>query len=113
MADYTVTDRSELDRGDPTSELQGHQIGAGVSIILVDMPPGAGVRLHRHPYEEVFVVEEGTATYRVGSATLAVRAGQILTVSAGVAHAFTNTGEGRLRQVDIHLSERFVTEWLE
>jgi hypothetical protein len=24
-----------------------------------------------------------------------------------------NTGAGRLRQVDIHASERFITEWLE
>jgi mannose-6-phosphate isomerase-like protein (cupin superfamily) len=30
-----------------------------------------------------------------------------------VAHKFTNVGPGRLRQVDIHVSPEFVTEWLE
>jgi len=27
--------------------------------------------------------------------------------------SFINSGEGKLRQVDIHLSKRFITEWLE
>ena len=36
-----------------------------------------------------------------------------MVVPAGVAHKFTNSGTGRLRQVDMHASERFVTEWLE
>jgi hypothetical protein len=30
-----------------------------------------------------------------------------------VPHKFVNRGEGRLSQVDIHASDRFVTEWLE
>jgi mannose-6-phosphate isomerase-like protein (cupin superfamily) len=34
-------------------------------------------------------------------------------VPAGVAHKFVNSGAGRLRQVDIYASDRFVTEWLE
>ena len=28
------------------------------------------------------------------------------------AHAFTNSGLGRLRQIDIHLAPAFATEWL-
>jgi mannose-6-phosphate isomerase-like protein (cupin superfamily) len=77
------------------------------------MPPGDGVRLHRHAYDEIFIVQEGSATYRVGEETLEVEAPRTLIVRAGVAHAFINTGSGRLKQVDIHLSPRFVTEWLE
>jgi mannose-6-phosphate isomerase-like protein (cupin superfamily) len=42
-----------------------------------------------------------------------VKGGQVIVVPAGVAHKFVNSGEERLRQVDIHASERFVTEWLE
>jgi mannose-6-phosphate isomerase-like protein (cupin superfamily) len=34
-------------------------------------------------------------------------------IPAGQPHGFTNTGHTRLRQVDIHASPRFVTEWLE
>ncbi len=40
-------------------------------------------------------------------------AGQVIIVPPNTPHKFTNTGEGRLRQVDIHASERFITEWLE
>ena len=28
-------------------------------------------------------------------------------------HKFVNIGEGPLRQIDIHASKRFITEWLE
>ena len=113
MPDYTVVGRDELERDRHTLELQGWRAGAGVSIILVDMPPGAGVRLHRHAYQEVFVVQEGRATYRVGADTVDVAAGQVVVVAAGVPHAFVNSATGPLRQVDIHVSERIVTEWLE
>jgi len=69
--------------------------------------------LHRHPYEEVFLVQEGTATFTAGDETIEVSGGQVVVVPAGVAHGFVNSGSGRLRQVDMHASERFVTEWLE
>jgi mannose-6-phosphate isomerase-like protein (cupin superfamily) len=100
-------------RGDDANEFQGYHYDAGVSFIVVDAPPGGGPKLHRHPYEEVFVVQEGIATFTAGEETLEVKGGQVVVVAAGVAHKFVNSGAGRLRQVDIHASERFVTEWLE
>jgi mannose-6-phosphate isomerase-like protein (cupin superfamily) len=81
--------------------------------MVVDAPPGGGPRLHRHPYEEVFVVQEGSATFTAGDDVIDARGGQVVVVPAGVAHKFVNSGAGRLRQVDIHASERFITEWLE
>ena len=53
-------------RGEYTDEFQGFHHDAGVSFIMVDAPPGGGPKLHRHPYEEVFVVQEGTATFTAG-----------------------------------------------
>jgi len=41
-----------------------------------------------------------------------VHAARTLIVPATVAHAFVNSGETRLKQVDIHLSPKFITEWL-
>jgi mannose-6-phosphate isomerase-like protein (cupin superfamily) len=38
--------------------------------------------------------------------------GEIAIAPAGMPHAFTNTGDGPLRQIDIHLSRSFQTEWL-
>jgi mannose-6-phosphate isomerase-like protein (cupin superfamily) len=80
---------------------------------VVDASPGSGPKLHRHPYEEVFVVQEGSATFTAGKDVIEVNCGQVVVVAAGVPHKFVNSGTGRLRQVDIHASGRFVTEWLE
>ena len=111
---YTVVNREELHNYRNFSEFEGYLHGdTDVSFILVDMQPGEGVRLHTHPYQEIFILQEGTATYLVGTTTLEARAGQIIIVEAYTPHKFINSGEGKLRQVDIHLSKRFITEWLE
>ena len=41
------------------SSWEGFERGAGISLFVVDSPPGGGPALHRHEYEEVFVVHEG------------------------------------------------------
>jgi quercetin dioxygenase-like cupin family protein len=94
-------------------EKLGDEIGAGISVIVVNAEPGEGPRLHRHPYPEVFVVLEGEATFTLDGEQRVVRAGEIVVAPGGVAHGFTNTGDGRLLQVDVHESPRFQTEWLE
>jgi len=109
-AGYMVVERDQL----PDSELQGYLFGGThVCLIFVDMEPGDGPRLHRHAYEEIFIVLEGHARYAIGSETVDARAGQVLIVQPRVPHKFVNSGSGRLRQIDIHASDRFVTEWLE
>jgi mannose-6-phosphate isomerase-like protein (cupin superfamily) len=108
-----ILDLDDPARGDDANEFQGYHCDANVSFIVVAAPPGGGPRLHRHPYEEVFVVQEGTATFTAGEETIEVGGGQVVVVPAGVAHKFVNSGAARLRQVDIHASDRFVTEWLE
>jgi mannose-6-phosphate isomerase-like protein (cupin superfamily) len=86
--------------------------GIDACILFVDAGPGEGPRLHRHPYVEILIVLEGTATYDDGESKHEVGAGEFAVVDAGQLHGFVNSGTGRLRQVDIHLSPRFITEWL-
>jgi mannose-6-phosphate isomerase-like protein (cupin superfamily) len=86
--------------------------GIGLCVIFVDAEPGRGPGLHTHPYDEVLIIEQGRATAKVGDETLEVGAGDIVLIPAGSPHAFTNTGDGPLRQIDIHASPRFSTEWL-
>ena len=106
--------RDELPYRGSSHELEGYlHGGADISVIFFDGPPGSGPLLHRHPYAEVFIVQEGQATFTVGDASLDVTGGQIVVAPAGVPHKFINTGSGQLRQLDIHLSDRFITEWLE
>jgi mannose-6-phosphate isomerase-like protein (cupin superfamily) len=105
----------DLDRRSPTWYVfEGCKHGASVSMHLSDgIAPGEGPRLHRHPYEEVFVIYEGQATYTLGDTTLEVTAGQIVLVPAGTPHKFVNSGEGTLRQTSVHASAHMIAEWLE
>jgi mannose-6-phosphate isomerase-like protein (cupin superfamily) len=112
--DYAVINKEDLHRDGSNYEFEGYLYGdTNVSFIWLDLPPGEGPRLHRHPYAEVFIVQEGQATYTVGANVLEVAAGQVVIAPPNVPHKFTNSGTGRLRQVDIHLSKHFITEWLE
>lgn len=111
---YTVLNRDELQREGNTYEFEGYLYGdTNVSFIWVDMLPGEGPRLHKHPYEEIFIIQEGHVTFTVGSTTVEAQAGQIVIAPPDVPHKFFNSGEGPLRQIDIHLSRHFITEWLE
>ncbi|MDQ6842504.1 MAG: hypothetical protein M3025_08800 [Actinomycetota bacterium] len=44
------------------SSLEGAAHGATISLILDHSQPGDGPRLHRHPYDETWVVQEGNLT---------------------------------------------------
>jgi mannose-6-phosphate isomerase-like protein (cupin superfamily) len=92
---------------------EGHEHGGtGISMIFVDAEPGRGRALHRHDYDEVFIVQERQATMTAGEREIVATAGDIVVVPAGMPHGFVNSGDGRLRQIGIHLSPRYVTEWL-
>ena len=111
---YAILDRDELPRDGNTYEFEGiHHQNTDVSFIWVDMPPGGAVRLHKHPYAEIFIIQEGVSTFTVGTATLKAHAGQIIIVTADVPHKFMNLSEERLKQIDIHVSRKFITYWLE
>jgi mannose-6-phosphate isomerase-like protein (cupin superfamily) len=107
---YVVVERDRL----ADSEMEGYRFGgAKVCIIFIDLEPGEGPRLHRHPYEEIFIVLEGQVTFTVGSETVEAGARKVVIVQPRVPHKFVNSGTGRLRQIDIHANDRFITEWLE
>ena len=102
-----VIDGDELPRGGTARKFEGYlHGGANVSFFLVDTPPGSGPGLHTHPYEEVFVVQEGNVTFTVDDETIEASGGQIVIVPAGAAHTFVNSGTGPLRQIHIHPSAR-------
>jgi len=111
---YTVLNRDDLPRDGNTYEFEGLDYqDTEVSFIWVNMPPGGSVRLHKHPYQEIFIIQEGISTFTVGSTTLEAVAGQIIIVPADVPHKFMNNGQMQLKQIDIHISKEFITHWLE
>jgi mannose-6-phosphate isomerase-like protein (cupin superfamily) len=101
----------------PWSEIAHELVGADhdldVTILFVDAEPGRGPALHRHPYAELFIVQEGEATFTLGEETVQARPGDILVAWPDQPHAFVNSGSGPLHQIDIHLSPSFSTEWLD
>ncbi|HUE25412.1 MAG TPA: hypothetical protein VMP89_01445, partial [Solirubrobacteraceae bacterium] len=54
----------------PTGNLEGAKHGATISLILDHSDPGHGPRLHKHPYDETWVVIDGHLTFRAGDQLL-------------------------------------------
>ncbi len=110
----TIVPFDGLDHTKHADELVGADFGdLPFSVILVHSSPGVGPKLHRHPYAEVFIVEAGQATFRIGDETAVVEAGHVVVSPPGEAHGFTNSGAGQLRLIAIHGAPRFDTEWLD
>ncbi len=112
-----VVNRADLAVDDGSPEFVGadHGGGARICLILVDARPGSGPRLHRHPYEEVFVVLEGEATFTLGDRQRVIRAGEIVVAPAGsfvlksrgIYHAFCNAGTEDARVLEFHIPGEF------
>ena len=109
-----VIRQDELPFSNIAHELVGADHGIeGISVILVEAPPGSSVRLHRHDYDEVIIVQGGRGRFTAGDEEVELGAGELLVVPGGTPHGFRNDGTEPLLQVDIHASSRFATEWLE
>jgi mannose-6-phosphate isomerase-like protein (cupin superfamily) len=109
----TVLQQAELPKDVVTRDFVGEQHGGvGACVLFVDAGPGQGPRLHRHPYVELLIILEGTATVDDGASTHEVHGGELAVVDANQPHGFVNSGQGRLRQIDVHLSPKLITEWL-
>ena len=92
-----------------------HFVGAdngdvGISVFLLNAPPGRGPGPHRHPYDEVQFVREGRGLYKVDGVEFEASAGDILVIKAGEVHEFKCIGDVPLVQVDVHLNARFIQE---
>lgn len=100
--------------GHTARQFEGYKYDdTGVSFFINHTPPGKGVDLHRHPYPEVFIVHEGQLTFTVGADTVEAGAGQIVIVPTDTPHKFINGGSVVARHVDVHVSPRMITTWLE
>jgi quercetin dioxygenase-like cupin family protein len=96
--------------GHNSPAFEGADHGAAMSLFIEDAPAGTGPRLHRHPYEEVFVVLDGELEMTIGDEVATVGAGQIAVAPANVWHGF-KAGRDGARSVNIHAAPRMVQEW--
>ncbi len=103
---------SEPAEGRFAFRFEGADHGSSVSFFVSNPEPGMGPGLHRHPYDETHILEEGHATFTVDGASVELEAGHSLVVPAGAAHTLVNSGDGPMRLVSIHPAERMEQEWL-
>ena len=109
----TFTNLEQLPFEGMSHEFHGDKQGAPISAYIVNAKPGQGPPLHRHPYVEVIFTLEGCATVTIGDETREAKAGDIAVVPANTPHRFVNSGNGILRQIDVHASPRFIQTNLE
>jgi len=109
-----IISNEELPNNESVYKFEGYlHSDVDVSFFLSETAPGKGPDLHKHPYDKVFVVQEGELTFTVGEDTIEATGGQIVIAPAGAPHKFVNSGAGHTLHIDIHTSRRMVTEWLE
>jgi mannose-6-phosphate isomerase-like protein (cupin superfamily) len=105
-----IINTSSLDGG----RFEGASDGpASISMILDVSEPGGGPRLHRHPYDETWVIEDGQLLFQVGDRQGEAGPGDIVLAPPNVPHKFTNRGPGRSRVICIHASPTIAGEFLE
>lgn len=95
-------------------EFEGSVFGTGASVMLyATEEAGRGPRLHRHPYDEIFILRKGRALFTVGEEQFEAEEGSIVFGAANIAHKYVNIGPGLLEMIDIHVSREFIQEDLE
>jgi quercetin dioxygenase-like cupin family protein len=100
-----------LRNGNNGYKFEGNRFGeVNLSFFYVDAEPGAGPDLHFHPYEEVFVILEGQATFTIAGQTITASSGDVLLAPPNTPHKFINSGTGRLRTMNIHPSDHVIQE---
>ena len=75
----------------PTGNLRGADHGATISVILDDSEPGHGPRLHKHPYDETWVVIDGDLTFQAGDQQYQAGPGDIVIVPPDTPHTSSPT----------------------
>ena len=100
-------------QGSRTAKFEGEPYGAGISFFLVNNDPGQGPGLHRHPYDETWIVLSGEALITADGVEIEARKGDIVVVGAETPHKFRNTGTDRLEVMCIHAAPRMIQEWLD
>jgi quercetin dioxygenase-like cupin family protein len=87
--------------------------GVHASFFVLDFERGRGPALHTHDYAEICILLEGKATFHGPRGDVDVEAGNVVLIPAEEAHGFESSSDAPLRQVNIHVSPRIVSLWLD
>jgi quercetin dioxygenase-like cupin family protein len=96
--------------GTKRTDLQRHDLsvpGREVVQVRVDFDPGYVSPKHTHPGEEIVYVLEGALEYQVdGKPPMTLKAGDVLFIPAGTAHAAKNVGSGAGAELATYVVEK-------
>lgn len=67
--------------------------GTGLTVTWVDVAPGAVQALHRHGFEQVYIVVAGQGRMQIGRESHEVAEGDFVHVPPDVPHGITTTGD--------------------
>jgi quercetin dioxygenase-like cupin family protein len=83
---------------------EGRWDGIEASVYVTTFEQGHGPRLHRHPYPEVFLVQDGSARFDVDGEQRDVGPGHFVVVAPDTPHRYENVGAGPLMVLSVHPS---------
>jgi mannose-6-phosphate isomerase-like protein (cupin superfamily) len=104
--DIQINETAYRFQGGDYGDIQG-------SFFWVFTKPGRGPGLHVHPYAEIFVLQQGQATFTVGENTFEVSGGHVVIAPPNTPHKFKNTGEEPLQMISFHPNKEVIQEFLE
>lgn len=84
--------------------VEGRWDGIEASLYVTTFAAGGGPRLHRHPYPELFLVQDGQARFHVGDEHRDVAAGHVVVVAAETPHRYENIGRDPLTVISVQPS---------
>jgi quercetin dioxygenase-like cupin family protein len=84
--------------------------GERISVSVLDLPPFAKIPPHRHPNEQMGIVEDGEVEYTIGEQTLVCRKGTAFVIPPNTTHAATVVSDTPARILDIFTPPRRVPE---
>jgi quercetin dioxygenase-like cupin family protein len=92
------------------TDLQRHDLsipGREAIQVRVEIAPGVAFPKHTHPGEEIIYVLEGSLEYEVeGKPPVTLRAGDVLFIPAGTAHAAKNVGSANAAELATYVVEK-------
>ena len=97
-----VRSRDALPERDVGRVFAGAEHGADVDVVLVDAAPGASRGPFARRSAEVWVIQDGEATFWLGDhQARTVRAGEVVRIPAGASWRYENRGQATLRAVAV------------
>lgn len=97
--------------GQEVAIFQGSKQEANVSFFIVQFSSGNGPKKHRHPYEEIFIIQEGEIEAIIDGKTETIGAGKIAIIPAGSWHEFKACSDQPVGMINIHPVPEMITEW--